>query len=291
MKDQIYQLWINQIILSNILILLFYGLFLLVKKAITNHYSLQNTLKYALKHKQFYPVYQPIYDQNTQCFAGAEVLLRWSDSNEETILPDFFITEAERSGIIIPITLYIIESAFTETLPLFKTVNSFYLSINISALHFTNPDFFDAFYRLIENYKINPQRIILEVTERELLDQNNLVFINQMNRLIQSGFSLAIDDYGTGHASITYIQNFPFNYLKIDRIFVQAIGSKAINESLIDAIITMGRQLNLQLIAEGVETSEQMDYLVEKGVRYLQGWYFAKALSIEDLLQLLIKRS
>ena len=108
-----------------------------------------------------------------------------------------------------------------------------------------------------------------------------------MQELRQAGFSLAVDDYGTGHASISYLHNFPFNYLKIDKLFIQAIGTKAITESLNDVIISMAKRLDLVIIAEGVETEEQVNYLSENGVRFLQGWYFSKALPIEILTSLL----
>lgn len=108
-----------------------------------------------------------------------------------------------------------------------------------------------------------------------------------MQELRQAGFSLAVDDYGTGHASISYLQHFPFNYLKIDKLFVQAIGSNDIIESLNDAIIQMAKGLNLVTIAEGVETKDQANYLANNGVRLQQGWYYSKGLSIAELTALL----
>ncbi len=283
----IYQLWINHLLSLGILIIVSYLLYLLVQKNFNNYYSLHNAMKQAMKHKRFYPVYQPIYDSINQTYSGIEVLLRWSDFNDEIIMPDHFIVEAEKTGVIVPITLQIIETTFIETRKLLESKPFFYVSFNVSALHFTDKDFFDKFYALVAQYSISPQQIIIEITERDFIDKNNHIFITQMQKLIKEGFSLAIDDYGTGHASISYIQNFPFNYLKIDRIFVQAIGTKAINESLIDTIISMAKNLNLKIIAEGVETSEQVNYLIHNKVPYLQGWYFSKALTIEALMDLL----
>ena len=143
--------------------------------------------------------------------------------------------------------------------------------------------FFNEFYRLAQYYTIVPKQVLFEITERDLLDKNDAIFIDKMQELRKSGYSLAVDDYGTGHASISYLQHYPFNYLKIDKLFVQAIGTKAITESLNDAIIEMAKRLNLIIIAEGVETIEQVNYLTQHGVQYLQGWYFSKALSIEQL--------
>lgn len=108
-----------------------------------------------------------------------------------------------------------------------------------------------------------------------------------MLELRNTGYSLAVDDFGTGHASISYLQHFPFNYLKIDKLFIQAIGTKAITESLNATIIHMAKDLKLHIIAEGVETAEQVEYLKKNEVYILQGWYFSKALSIEQLVDLL----
>lgn len=285
--QMMYQLWINQLIMLSVLLTLAIGMFFLIKRTLAFHYSLRNAIKQAIKHQRFYPVYQPIYDQMHQRYCGAEVLLRWNDFNDDIVMPDHFIDEAEQSGLIVPITLQIIDKALKETQPLYAENPHFHLSFNLSALHFTHHDFFSRFFELVNKHAIPPKQVVLEITERELLDKNNQVFISTMRKLIDLGYSLAIDDYGTGHASISYIQNFPFNYLKIDQIFVQAIGTKAINESLIDTIISMAKNLNLAIIAEGVETPEQVAYLIRNNVPFLQGWYFSKAVNGQTLKQIL----
>lgn len=253
----------------------------------TKRYSLQGAIKLAIKNEEFYPVYQPLFDCDKEQFSGAEVLLRWENEDSQIIMPDFFIVEAEATGLIVPITLQIIEIAFKEFKSLLEERSYFHLAFNISALHFTDSVFFNHFHKLIEKYNISPHQIIFEITERELLDKNDTIFISKMQELRQTGFSLAVDDYGTGHASISYLQHFPFNYLKIDKLFVQAIGSNDIIESLNDAIIQMAKGLNLVTIAEGVETKDQANYLANNGVRLQQGWYYSKGLSITELTALL----
>ncbi|MCL9684295.1 EAL domain-containing protein [Legionella maioricensis] len=262
-------------------------LYFITKNFITKRYSLLGAMKSALKNKEFYPTYQPLFDKEKKKYAGVEVLLRWQDKKNQIIMPDLFIEEAEANGLIVPITLQIIEIAFNQTKALLNNYPDFHLAFNISALHFTDPTFFNKFNLLVEQYVISPTQIIFEITERDLLDKNNGIFFDKMRELRQAGFSLAVDDYGTGHASISYLHHFPFNYLKIDKLFIQAIGTKAITESLNDAIINMAKRLNLIIIAEGVETEEQVNYLSENGVRFLQGWYFSRALSIEKLFDLL----
>lgn len=261
--------------------------YVLLKGLITRRYSLKTAMKSGIKNNEFFPVFQPIFDHHQQQFRGAEVLLRWQDNQDEIIMPDFFIEEAETNGLIVPITLQIMDQAFRLTKDIMEIRKEFYLSFNISALHFKAPYFFDEFFKLIHQYGITPQQILLEITERDLLNKNDAIFINRMKELRHLGYALAVDDYGTGHASISYLQHFPFSHLKIDKVFIQAIGTKAITESLNGAIIKMANDLDLIIIAEGVESQDQVDYLSANNVRFLQGWYFSKALPINLLTDLL----
>ena len=277
----------REALVSLIILIISCLLYFITKNFITKRYSLLGAMKLAIKNEEFYPTYQPLFDKEKKVYSGAEVLLRWQDKQNQIIMPDLFIEEAEANGLIVPITLQIIEIAFNQTKVILNNHPDFHLAFNISALHFTDPTFFNKFNLLIEQHAIPPAQIIFEITERDLLDKNNGVFFDKMQELRHAGFSLAVDDYGTGHASISYLHHFPFNYLKIDKIFIQAIGTKAITESLNDAIISMAKRLNLIIIAEGVETVEQVNYLSENGVRFLQGWYFSKALPIEKLVGLL----
>lgn len=272
-------------------LIIFYLLYLFMQQNISRLFSLKRAIKIAIKGKRFYPEYQPLFDQQKNKFCGAELLVRWQEFEGNVIMPDFFIEEAEASGLIIPITLQIVETAFQEFQDILRKHPKFHLAVNLTVNHFKDPLFFNKFYFLKKKYGISAQQIIFEITERHLLDTRNLLFINKMHELRQEHFSLAIDDYGTGHASISYLQNFPFNYLKIDKLFIHAIGTNAITESLNDAIIQMAKGLNLTIIAEGVETQEQVEYLVKNGVFYLQGWYFSKAVSIDKIKELIEEKN
>ena len=280
-------LWYHQILLALDILIISYFSFVLIKKFLHAQNSLEFSIKKAIKHKQFYPVYQPLFNTDRNCFSGVEVLLRWQDKHNEVIMPSLFIKEAEATGLIVPITLQIIEIAFKEIKDILTKNSQFHLSFNICAPHFTDPSFFEQFYELISVYSVCPDQLMLEITERDLIDENNELYTLKMQELRDKGISLAVDDYGTGHASICYLQYFPFNYLKIDKLFIHAIGTKAITESLNDAIIDLAKKINLIIIAEGVETKEQVNYLLKNGIQLLQGWYFSKALSIEQLKSLL----
>ncbi|WP_058459831.1 EAL domain-containing protein [Legionella bozemanae] len=283
----ISNLWHNQILVMLYVLVFSILLYFLIRNLFNKYYSLHGAMKQAIRSGQFYPVYQPLFDTKNNVYSGAEVLLRWQDNQDEIIMPDLFIEEAENTGLIVPITLQIIETAFKEAKNILRTKPTFYLSFNICALHFTDDNFFPQFYKLVRHYSISRRQILLEVTERYLLDMNNEIYIDRMQELRDAGYSLAIDDYGTGHSSISYLQYYPFNYLKIDKIFIHAIGTKAITETLNDAIIHLAKKINLAIIAEGVETKEQLDYLLQNEVQFLQGWYFSKALHIEQLIELL----
>ena len=282
------KLWLSELFILLSTLIVAYIFYALINYNISKQYSLHRALKVAIKNKQFYPEYQPVFDLQQNTFIGVELLARWKDQDGEVVMPDSFIEEAESTGLIIPITLQIIETAFFEFKELLKLKSHFHLAINLSGVHFKDPLFFNKFNVLKKHYGIEAHQILFEITERDLLDKNDLLFITKMNELRESGFALAIDDYGTGHASISYLQHFPFNYLKIDKLFIQAIGTKAITELLNDAIIQMAKGLNLKIIAEGVETQEQVDYLAQNEVSYLQGWYFSKAVSIEKIKELIL---
>lgn len=255
------------------------------RKAIKNRFSLTFALTNALKFKEFFPVYQPIWDEETKSYCGAEVLIRWS-SPDAIIMPDIFIHEAEKNGLIIPITLQLIEIALTEC-SFLKDFKHFHLAFNLAPVHFKDETFFSKFYALCEKHHIPPAQIMLEMTERELLNQNDNSVVNRMLELRSRGHSLAIDDFGTGQSNLGYLQKLPFNYLKIDKGFISSIGTGAITETLNQSIINMAQSLNLKVIAEGVETKQQCNYLYDNGVNYIQGWYYAKAMSYQDLINLL----
>lgn len=272
------------ILLTGLFSLLFYLYFCNLLK---NRYSLNHALSIALQKDHFYPVYQAVWNEEAQSFGGAEVFLRWQTGVDEYISPDYFIEEAEKTGLIIPITLQLIENAFQQCKALLHHNRSFTLAFNVCPLNFCTPDFFPGFYKLCALYEVLPQQIIFELTERDLFNRQDDVIVTRMQELRSKGFSMAVDDFGTGHASISYLRHFPFNYLKIDKLFVHAIGTGAITETLNQAIIDLANTLQLDIIAEGVETAEHYEFLRQKGVNLLQGWYFCNVISDKELIYLI----
>jgi sensor c-di-GMP phosphodiesterase-like protein len=287
-SKSIQQLTFKQELIGlSLLILISILLYYFLRTMITRHFSLNRAINIGLRNKNFFPLYQPIWDRREGTCIGAEVLLRWQANEQEIITPDLFIKEVEDSGHIVPITLQIIDKTLSECKSLLEARPDFHIAFNLSSSHFNNSTFFNSLLALCSTYDISPTQIMLEITERHLLDQNDLGLIRIMREMRDRGFSLAVDDFGTGHASIGYLQHFPFNYLKIDQIFIQAIGTGAITETLNESIIHMAKSLKLHIIAEGVETLAQHDVLIAQGVYLMQGWFFASAMPYKQLLRLL----
>ena len=276
---------IRNAFLSDLLILFIaLGIYIFLRRLLHQHYSLHQALLNSLRHNEFFPVYQPIMDRRTNLPCGAEILLRWQSTEDEVIMPDSFVDYAEKTGLIVPITLALVKTVFSESASFLHAHPHFHLAINLSAAHFIDRNFCRLLLNLCKKNGIPPQQIILEVTERALL-QHDVTIINKMSELREDGFSIAIDDFGTGNSNISYLQHFPFNYLKIDRMFVSVIGSGAVTETLSLSIIEMANRLGVAIIAEGVETYEQVEVLESHGAMLMQGWYFSKALSFKELQQ------
>ena len=277
------------IMAGTIILLVSYGIYYYLSHLIRQHFSLHRAIQIGIKNNDFFPVYQPIMNAQLNNCCGAEVLIRWRTQNNEIIMPDNFIEYAEQSGLIVPITLQLSKKVFLECGSLLRHDADFHLAINLSSAHFVHPNFLDAFIDLCKVHHISHKQITFEVTERDLLE-NDSELVAKMLALRETGFSLSIDDFGTGHSSISYLHQFPFNFLKIDRLFVNAIGTGAITESLNQSIIDMANHLKLSVIAEGVETHVQVESLKSSGVYLMQGWHFSRALPYHDLYAF-IKRS
>lgn len=258
-----------------------------VRNMLKRRFSLEGLIQNGIRNHAFYPVYLPTFDLKHNAFCGAEMLARWQDAPEGVSLPNVFIPEAERSGLIVPMTLQLMETALADCKSLFEANAPFYLAINLSAGHFADRHFFDTLETLCKRHHVRPEQLMFEITERELFDTSNGELRKSMENLRAKGFQLAVDDFGTGHASIRYLQHFPFNYLKIDQSFIQAIGTGALTETLIVPIVDMARKLQLEIVAEGVETHAQCNYLKSLGITCMQGWLYSKPLHAKALNHLL----
>ena len=251
--------------------------------------SLATRLRLALKRGEFYMVYQPVVDLRTGAWVGAEALIRWRRADGEEVSPELFIPVAERFGLIQQITRRVCELCVQDLQTLLVQHPEFRLSINLSAEDFSSPDLTLYLRNLLARSGLPTRQFQVEVTERGLLDQNIAREVLQLLRA--SGIRVAIDDFGTGYSSLGYLTTLDVDSLKIDRIFIETIGVGAATSHVVAHIIEMAKSLGLDMIAEGVETAAQADYLRTHGVQYAQGWLYARPMSAQDLNAALHKRN
>ncbi|WP_323640596.1 EAL domain-containing protein [Pectobacterium polonicum] len=242
----------------------------------------RDELRKGIAKGEFSVYYQPIYDAESQSCIGVETLLRWRRSNGQWIRPDIFISAAEAESMIIPITRHLFDLVAAD-IASWQVKPGFHLSLNVAAEHLHHPNFVSDVHRFAEKVASHSLSITLELTERNLIS-NGPEVIQRLHQLREDGFMIAIDDFGTGHCSLSYLQNFPLDCLKIDQGFVSAISSPDEEAPILDAIINLSHRIKLQSIAEGVETTQQLMYLQQHGVKYIQGFLYAKPMNNESLL-------
>ncbi|MDK9444304.1 EAL domain-containing protein [Pectobacterium atrosepticum] len=241
----------------------------------------RDEIRKGIANGEFSVYYQPIYDADSRSCTGVETLLRWRRSNGQWIRPDIFISAAEAESMIIPITRHLFDLVASD-IASWQVKPGFHLGLNVAAEHLHHPSFVPDVHRFAEKVASHSLSITLELTERNLIS-NGPEIIQRLHQLREDGFMIAIDDFGTGHCSLSYLQNFPLDCLKIDQGFVSAISSPDEEAPILDAIISLSHRIKLQSIAEGVETEQQLMYLQRRGVKYIQGFLYAKPMDNESL--------
>jgi diguanylate cyclase (GGDEF)-like protein len=230
--------------------------------------------------------YQPQLSLESNSVIGAEALLRWRTASGEFISPEVFIPLAEYSGLIIEIGDWVIHQACLQINNLetegFGDVS---ISVNVSIPQFRRSNFVENIIQATKVHKVDASKLELEITENILMDEPQVV-IDALHRLKKQGISIALDDFGTGYSSLSYLQKLPFDRLKVDRSFVTDI-TKPEKAIIADTIINLGRQMNLKVIAEGVETVEQEAHLRRQGCPEVQGYLYAKPMPSTDFLAFL----
>ena len=244
-------------------------------------FSLVAAIRRGMRRGEFEVHYQPIIDLRDGTCAGAEALMRWFRPGQGAVRPDLFFAVAESSGLAVPLTRHLFKLVGRD-LRRCPMGPRFRVGLNVTASHLVEPGIVDDVARLRKVVGSASADFVLEITEREPLPPIEQVYEN-MGVLSASGVKLAIDDFGTGHSSLAYLERFPVDYLKIDRGFVSAIGTDAVNASVLEMIIGLAARLGVELTAEGVETREQLDYLAAQGVHYAQGFLYARPMPIEAL--------
>jgi len=244
--------------------------------------SWRDEIRRAIRTRQFSVHYQPVYNNNTQKCAGAEALLRWTLPSGDSIRPDIFISAAEAEGMIVPLTRHLLDLV-ADDVQQWDVAPGFHMGINLAADHLQHPSFVEDMLNFAERVKHKQLLITLELTERSLIKDGEDV-AKKLDRLRAEGMMVAIDDFGTGHCSLSYLQTFALDYLKIDRGFINAIESLSGETPVLDAIINLSHKLQLEVLGEGVETSLQYLYLRQRGVTFIQGYYYARPMDNRALV-------
>ena len=242
--------------------------------------SLPLMIRHALRDDEFHMVYQPVVDLASGRWVGMEALMRWTRPDGRSIAPDIFIAAAERSGQIRAVTQWMLRQVARETQHLLKAYpGQLHVAVNLASDDLSDAAFIENWQSLLDEYQLPTSRWIVEITERVFMDAGQTGA--QVHGLRSLGVGIAIDDFGTGYSSLSYLAQMEMDYLKIDKIFVTPIGTGAVTANVVPHIISLAQSLNLQMVAEGVETPEQADWLREHGVQLAQGWLFARPMPIQ----------
>ena len=242
--------------------------------------TMQMQLRRSLQANDFRLHYQPVFATDSQELVGFEALLRWRNAAGELVRPGDFITVAEESGLIIPIGEWVIREACGTAARWKKNGHKLQVAINVSAIQLRRKSFAGMVAAILEETGADPGQIEMEITESVIVGGHEEA-IAALRKLDALGIRIAIDDFGTGYSGLSYLKQFPIDTVKIDQSFIRDLTIDAEDEAIVQAIIAMSRSLRLNVVAEGVESAEQLSMLRELGCDMAQGYYFSHPLAIE----------
>jgi sensor c-di-GMP phosphodiesterase-like protein len=246
--------------------------------------SMTSALRSALRRGEFYLLYQPLIDMRSGACVGAEALLRWQPPTGEDVGPDLFIHVAEQTSLITRVTARVLDLVERDAGDFLARHPDFHIGINLSPADLRSGEIVERIDALLARTGARPTNLIVEITERGFLhlDSARAVIAALRDRAID----VAIDDFGTGYSSLSYLETLDLDYLKIDRSFIEAIGTGAPTSQVVGHIMAMARTLDLRMIAEGVESEAQAEFLRTHGVHYAQGWLYGKPMPFADVARL-----
>lgn len=246
-------------------------------------------LRQAIKESKLQPFFQPLYSLENDAVTGLEVLARWPDSNSGSyFMPDEFLPVAKKLNLMPEIDFQILFKAclfLHENQCVLNTID--YISVNFSVETFSEKHCVDRFLSVISQFNIQPEQVMLELTESTFLNEDN-VAVENMYKLEKFGVRLALDDFGTGYSALSYLNRVPLDVIKIDRYFVKSLPEDSFSNSVVTHIIALANELHVDVVAEGIETLEQITFLRENGCRTLQGFYFSKPLPEKSVIAFLM---
>ncbi|MDA8224702.1 MAG: bifunctional diguanylate cyclase/phosphodiesterase, partial [Betaproteobacteria bacterium] len=253
-------------------------------------FSLEMQMRKALEKEEFQVFYQPQVDLATGRISGMEALVRWLSPLRGYMLPAEFIPLAEETGLIVPIGEFVIRSVFRQA-KLWKEAGLMppRIAINLSSRHLEQAQLVGFIADLLQEYELPGSRFEIEITENTLLNDGEHI-LEKLKQLSEMGIRIALDDFGTGYSSLGYLKKFPIDTIKIDQSFMPRFSGDSDNESIVTAICTLAKSLDLRLIAEGVEKADQYQWLHQLNCNEAQGFLFSKPLASKDITDLLINK-
>ena len=252
--------------------------------------ALENMLRRALENDELVLHYQPLVSATTRQVVGFEALVRWQHPEQGLLSPAHFISTAEMSGLIVPIGKWVMRTACIQAKMWRKRADhDLYVAVNLSARQFQQPDLVDQVAAILEETGLKPESLELEITESNAM-QNAEKTIYTLRELKALGVRIAMDDFGTGYSSLSYLKRFPIDTLKLDRSFVLDVTTDRGDAAIVSAVIAMAHSLDLHVVAEGVETEAQLDFLCKQKCDRIQGYFFSKPLPSDQLGPYLVER-
>ncbi len=260
--------------------------------AIMDRVHLEAQLRRGVINGEIVPFYQPIIDLDTGLVAGFEALARWVHPERGVVGPNVFMEIAEATGLIAPIGRSVLFAACHQVRlwqDRFPSANRLTVSVNLSNRQIEDPSVFDTLRAALDESGVDPRTLVLEITESLMLNRSG-VSAQTLEKIVELGVRIAIDDFGTGFSSLSYLQDLPLSMLKVDRAFVNRIDDSR-GGSLVEAIVAMGKSLGLVTVAEGIETTEQLQALSRYGCSFGQGYLFSKPVSAAEIEELLLNQA
>jgi len=249
--------------------------------------SIEESLRRALERREFALHYQPQIDLKTGVITGAEALIRWTHPTRGLVPPGQFIPVAEECGLILPIGRWVLREACKQAREWANAgLPTITMAVNISSMEFRDDNFLDRVFAILEASGLDPKWLELELTESVLIKRAESA-ATVLQTLRAAGVQIAVDDFGTGYSSLSYLRKFPIDALKIDQSFVRQITTSPDETSIVTAVISMGRSLKLRVIAEGVETAEELAFLQAHHCDEAQGYFFSRPIPPQQFAKLL----
>ncbi len=260
-----------------------------IREELMTSLSLDNDLKEAVKNNEFILYYQPQYNIQTGDIYGFEALIRWISPTRGYVQPGVFIPAMEKSQLVVPIGYWVLEEAagFSKRIEAmgYKNVQ---IAVNVSAVQLTQEEYVDKTIEILKSSQVNVKTIRLEITESVMLDFAE-INLEKLRLLTKNGILLALDDFGTGYSSLTYLKRLPADVLKIDKTFVDEVLDESENREIVSSIIDLAHSINLEVVAEGVEYEEQLEWLRKNGCNVCQGYYTGKPVPEQEAYKFLTK--